>query len=593
MDSDIAINFYQTQKTLSQDAIDKWTKIFRLWALIRLSLFLLLVADVYFLWGKWSFLTLFGLIIIISFLWAISRFQDAKTTLNKSKVWKRLIEYEILSLQNEDISHFGNGNEFKDSKHAYSYDLDLFGEKSVFQFFNRTFSNQGKQKLAEWFQNGTENPERNNHLIESLSKEMDWCVQFRVNGALDERKEALNVNLFEMSRFNFQNPKWMKMASYFLTITGIGTCLAYGFSFISGYYFALAVIINLVVVGKYVGRTNAIIRTLTDYEIKIQFLIDQMELLQRLSPKEPELQKFVAKITSKGDGAIDSLKSLLKIQKRFEYRMNLLVGFVLNSLVVWDLHQRVQLEKWMKVHQIKIGQWEKELIELETYICGATIKFNYPKTTYAEFTEGDNIAIQSLKHPLITENKVVPNDVQFDETKQLMILTGPNMAGKSTYLRSVGLLFVLANAGFPIFAEKASIPHYHLYSSMRTSDDLSHESSYFHAELTRLRYILDKVESGEKVFILLDEILKGTNSIDKEQGSKQFLKKLEQFNVRGIIATHDLSLCELAKESHYFFNGYFDSVIQNNELFFDYLWRTGVCQNMNASFLLKRLKLID
>jgi DNA mismatch repair ATPase MutS len=173
------------------------------------------------------------------------------------------------------------------------------------------------------------------------------------------------------------------------------------------------------------------------------------------------------------------------------------------------------------------------------------------------------------------------------------MITGPNMAGKSTYLRSVGWTIISANAGFPVMAKKCRIPRLKLYTSMRNADDLSGSSSFFHAELSRLRFIVDSIESGEKVFVILDEILKGTNSIDKERGSVGFLKKLARLNARGIIATHDLSLCRLSDENEEFSNRYFDSTIQDEELSFDYKIREGVCQNMNASFLLKKMGLVE
>jgi DNA mismatch repair ATPase MutS len=152
---------------------------------------------------------------------------------------------------------------------------------------------------------------------------------------------------------------------------------------------------------------------------------------------------------------------------------------------------------------------------------------------------------------------------------------------------------VLSNAGFPVFAKLAKIPKVKLYSSMRTSDDLSNESSYFHAELTRLRFIMDALNQNQAIFILLDEILKGTNSKDKEEGSKKFLKKLQSKGAKGIIATHDLSLCELSIDNKVFTNACFDSTIEGEDLFFDYTLKSGICKNMNASFLLKKMKLVD
>jgi DNA mismatch repair ATPase MutS len=167
------------------------------------------------------------------------------------------------------------------------------------------------------------------------------------------------------------------------------------------------------------------------------------------------------------------------------------------------------------------------------------------------------------------------------------------MAGKSTFLRSVGIAFMSANAGFPVLADECHIPDRMLYSSMRTSDDLNANSSYFHAELSRLKSIVDDMAAGAHVFVILDEILKGTNSVDKEKGSALFLQKMKRMGCMGIIATHDLSLCNLADNDDSYKNQSFDSTIANNELSFDYRLRDGVCQNMNATFLLQKMGLID
>lgn len=585
-------NYYLNKLEIVQNEIQTATKTFRKWVLIRLLVFLATSLGVYFFWGNMKIVIPSVLAGLILFLLAVSRFQDAKTTLSKAKKWKQLLENELSALDN-NYSVFEDGEEFKDTKHPFAHDMDLFGKNSIYQFLNRTFSLKGKRFLADLLKTGADSQKEINTIIEELSKDMDWCMQFRVNGAVDERKEALDHDLAQLKTFLFTNPAWMNVTRFVLSGLMIGLISAYFFGLVGGNVLGFVLIINLLLVGRYLKDTNRIIFTIGRYEGKIRFLTDQLQLIKKLKAEQPALKQFVQRLSSEDESAITALKELLKIQKRFEFRMNLLVGFILNGFLVWDFHQRIALKKWLDAYQNKIGDWETDLVKLEGYISGAFLKFNHPQTTFAVFNEEDRVEVKSLTHPLIASGKAVANDVYFDEKHRLMILTGPNMAGKSTYLRSVGLLFVLANAGFTVFAESVNIPHYSLYSSMRTSDDLSNESSYFHAELTRLKFILDQIESGKKIFILLDEILKGTNSIDKEQGSKQFLQKLKRLNTQGIIATHDLALCELSDKSDYFFNGYFDSTIQGDELYFDYLWKKGVCQNMNASFLLKKMNLVD
>lgn len=583
--------FYTEQSNIAQKAIDKATSTFRLWVFLRLLIFITIAIAVYFLWGNWKIVVPTIILGVIIFVSAISRFQDAKTALNKAKKWKEIIHGELLGIEG-NYSSFDDGSEFKDSKHPFAYDMDLFGENSIYQFLNRTFSLKGKLFLADLLKNGATSAKEVNEMIVGLSENMEWCVQFRVNGEVNDWGEALDADLEQLKAFLFHNPSWLNPVRMILTLIGVGAFVALTLNLIDGVIFTIVILVNLFFVGYFLKDTNRVIDIVGKYEGKVNFLMNQMQLIQRLDTNNKTLNDFMESL-DKEKGALLALRDLLKIQRRFELRINVLVGVLLNGLFVWDFHQRVALKKWMNNYQQKIGNWETDLVKLEAYISGAFLKYNHRETLFATFVEDDEVNIKGLKHPLIPVNKAVANDVQFDESRRLMILTGPNMAGKSTYLRSVGLLFVFANAGFPVFAQKADIPPYKLFTSMRTSDDLSNESSYFHAELSRLRLILNAIERGERLFILLDEILKGTNSLDKEQGSKQFLQKLKRLNTQGIIATHDLALCELSKSNDYFFNGYFDSTITEDELYFDYLWREGVCQNMNASFLLKKMGLTD
>ncbi len=583
--------FYTKQSVEAQKAIDKATSTFRVWVFLRLLIFIAVITAVYFLWGNWKTVTPTIIIGLVVFVSAISRFQDAKTALNKAKKWKEILHCELLSIEGNYCS-FENGSDFKDTKHPFAYDMDLFGENSIFQFINRTFSFKGKLFLANLLKNGATSSKEVNEMIIGLSENIEWCVQFRVNGEVNDWGESLDADLEQLKSFSFKNPSWLNPVRYILTFLGVGTFIALTLNLIDGMIFSLIIFLNLLFVGYFLKDTNRVIDIVGKFEGKVNFLMNQMQLIQQLKTDNPTLKNFMESL-DKEKGALLALRDLLKIQRRFELRINVLVGVLLNGLFVWDFHQRIALKKWMNNYQQKIGNWESDLVKLEAYISGAFLKFNHSDTIFAKFTEGDDVNVIGLKHPLIPADKAVPNDVQFDKSQRLMILTGPNMAGKSTYLRSVGLLFVFANAGLPIFAQKAEIPAYTLFTSMRTSDDLSNESSYFHAELSRLRLVLNAIERGEKLFILLDEILKGTNSLDKEQGSKQFLQKLKRLNTQGIIATHDLALCELSESNDYFFNGYFDSTITENELYFDYLWRKGVCQNMNASFLLKKMGLTD
>ena len=217
--------------------------------------------------------------------------------------------------------------------------------------------------------------------------------------------------------------------------------------------------------------------------------------------------------------------------------------------------------------------------------------FNHYKQQYPTIVSTGVINAQQTGHPLLNPEACVLNDFKIDN-EQFLIITGANMAGKSTFLRTVALHIVMANMGLPVCATKAQYAPIKLITSMRTTDSLTDDESYFYSELKRLKFIVDQIKT-DRYFIILDEILKGTNSTDKAIGSRKFIDKLVASKSTGIIATHDLSLTAAADELDEVANYYFDAQIVDGELYFDYTLKEGVCQNMNASFLLKKMEIVD
>ena len=238
-----------------------------------------------------------------------------------------------------------------------------------------------------------------------------------------------------------------------------------------------------------------------------------------------------------------------------------------------------------------MSDWFEVVSFFDAYNSLGNFAFNHPKGVFPEIIKnGPVINATQLGHPLLNKTKRVDSDLLIDN-EQFFIVTGANMAGKSTFLRTVSLHIVMANVGLPVCAKSSQYFPVKLITSMRTNDSLSEESSYFFSELKRLKYIVDAIKK-EPYFIVLDEILKGTNSTDKAIGSKKFVEKLVASKATGIIATHDLSLCEIEKELNEVKNYFFDAEIINDELYFDYTLKQGVCKNMNASFLLKKMDII-
>lgn len=312
--------------------------------------------------------------------------------------------------------------------------------------------------------------------------------------------------------------------------------------------------------------------------------------------KSKLLTNLKSKLFNKENNSIDGLKKLKGLLNIFDQRGNLIYIVLGNGLFLIDFILLRLVNKWFKTYGNHIDNWIDYLSEINALNSLANFHFNNSEFKFPEFTEKNIVECQNMGHPLIHKNKNVKNDFKIDNLNKFYVVTGANMAGKSTFLRTVGMNLVLASIGAPVCANQFLFQPIILFTSMRTTDNLSEDISYFQAELLRLRKIMDIIEDGKeshKYFILLDEILKGTNSLDKLMGSKMFLKKLINYPVSGIVATHDLGLGELEDtQPKNFQNICFEIDMTENNVSYDYKLRKGITQNFNATFLLKSMKLV-
>jgi DNA mismatch repair ATPase MutS len=308
----------------------------------------------------------------------------------------------------------------------------------------------------------------------------------------------------------------------------------------------------------------------------------QSQLVQEQQKRIQSEALKASQIFSKFSKALDALDN----------RNNLISAVLANGYLLWDLRQTYNIEQWIQQYADKVADWFDVVTFFDTYNSLGNYAFNHKEFIYPEITNATTtISAEHIGHPLLNSKKRVNSDLLLQQ-RQFFIVTGANMAGKSTFLRTVALHIVMANIGLPVCAKKSTYKPIKLITSMRTTDSLTDDSSYFFSELTRLKFVVDTIEKDTNYFVILDEILKGTNSTDKAIGSRKFVERLVGLNATGIIATHDLSLTEIESELSAVKNYYFDAEIINEELHFDYKLKQGVCQNMNASFLLKKMEIV-
>ena len=507
----------------------------------------------------------------------------------------RHYQAELASLEN-DHSAFDGGKEWIDASHPFSLDLDVFGDASLFQSLNRTCTPFGKETLSLWLRQPLdykEDIENRQQAIKELNRYNDFRETFRITGCLNKNDETTMNDL----------RKWIASPSILLQKrSNQWICWAVPCVNIILFVLAILEVISMSWFGlafcSFAIASSKLIRKITriqeSYHKTLKMLSTYVRLIE-LADKQPMESDILISLKeafkSNGKKAPEVLGMLAKELDRLDLRNNLILYALLEGSMFWQLRQMLRIEHWKEEHGRHLLQWLEALGKLDALCALGTFAFNHPEYTYPIITDEPFVfRAKDMGHPLMPREQCVVNDVEIPQRPYFLIITGANMAGKSTYLRTIGCNYILACIGAPVCCSSLEIYPAHLMTSLRTSDSLANNESYFFAELKRLQQILERLKSGEEMFIILDEILKGTNSMDKQKGSFSLVKQLLRLKANGIIATHDLLLGDLIQHFPDEISNYcFEADIQNDELTFSYKLREGIAQNMNACFLMQKM----
>ncbi|MEN2416452.1 MutS-related protein [Flavobacterium mesophilum] len=507
----------------------------------------------------------------------------------------KINENEISFLKREKLP-FENGIEFNDFHHPYAYDLDIFGDHSLFQNLNRTATFIGKKTLADkllrLFSNET--IVDNQKAINELKSKIDWRQDFLALASIStDTKSSYDAIMYWSSFKNNTLPKVLVLLSYVIPALFFGVLFAY---FVTSKtillsYLTYIFIANMIVLGQSVKRIKSEIAQADNVDKIIKqygLLVEKIELEKFESKKLIELQQ---QLISKNISASAHLKQLSELFSRMDTINNLVTTLVFNGTFLFNLHVLKALLKWKKDYSHELENWIAIIGEFEALNSLANLAYNNPDFVFPEINSEYKIGFENLSHPLLNPKSRIGNDTHF-YPESFMILTGSNMSGKSTFLRSLGVNMVLAGIGSVVCASEANIHPLPVLVSMRLSDSLADSESYFFAEIKRLKQIMDALEE-QPAFVLLDEILRGTNSDDKRNGTIEVVKKIIAKNAIGAIATHDIEVCLTTNEfPDLLKNQCFEVEIQNNELHFDYKLRNGICKNKSATFLMQKMGVI-
>jgi hypothetical protein len=518
-------------------------------------------------------------------------------------LFKRKLKEALVKINEEEISYlakksipFANGIEFNDFHHPYAYDLDIFGEHSLFQNMNRTATFIGKKTMANQFLFLSTSPKilDNQSAIKELSEKLDWRHEFLALAKITNDTQSSYEALLKWTKFpSARLPKWVVIVSYVTPVLFFGTLVAYLITTNSDFlnYLGYLFVANLVIFGRFHQRIQIEIANAENIDkIVSQYglLLKKIEEETFLSSKLIGLQQ---KLKFKEEKASHHLKKLSALFSNMDTVGNLVAASLFNGSFLFNLHVLRRLLDWKEGHAEVLEEWLEVIGEFEMLNSLANFSYNNPAFVFPTLNSDFKIDFSNLGHPLLNANTRVDNDVSF-HPESFMILTGSNMSGKSTFLRSLGVNMVLSGMGSVVCASAATVHPLPILVSMRLSDSLSDSESYFFAEVKRLKQIMDELETNP-AFVLLDEILRGTNSDDKRNGTIEVVKKVIGKNAIGVIATHDIEVCLTTNEyPDVLTNKCFEVEIHNDELNFDYKLRDGICKNKSATFLMKKMGVI-
>ncbi|MDP2688177.1 MAG: DNA mismatch repair protein MutS [Aequorivita sp.] len=585
-------DFYKLQIEIHSKELQKIKRQLAISSTIRLVVFLVACLGVYFFFGNTKVVIAVIVLAIAAFIYLVSKHSGLQY---ERDLKKKLIEQNEteLGVLNRIFHHLPSGEKYKDPLHFYSQDIDLFGRGSFFQYLNRTALESGSDFLAKIFtENEINSIPKKQEAINELAAMPEWRQKFSAIALLVKTEVSATEVTDWLKNYKVFVPKWIKPVSLLFSIISVGLIVLNYLDLVSGYFIGGWFFFGLAISGKYLKKVN----DLSSHTSKIQSTFEQFhKLILEIETQDFSAELLVEKrnlVFNVSKKASVILKKFAKHLDALDQRSNMLIGVIANGFMLRDLRQSYNIEQWIEAHKESVPAWFEVITFFDAYISLGNFAFNHPSYVFPKISNDlPVLKVKGAGHPLLKESTMILNDIHIN-SEEFFIVTGANMAGKSTFLRTVSLQIVMGNIGLPVCAEKAEYNPIKLITSMRTTDSLTDDESYFFSELKRLKFIVDEIKT-DRYFIILDEILKGTNSTDKAIGSRKFVEKLVASNSTGIIATHDLSLCAAAEELPEVKNYFFDARIENDELFFDYTFKPGICQNMNASFLLKKMKIVD
>jgi len=587
-------NTYEKRKKHYDIFLKKQQNTINFISTLRLIIFLAgLGFSIYFIFHKQYYLS--SVILLTSVvIFIILVLKHGKIILNKNLT---AALYDVNKTSIERIKgqwkeFLDNGEDFKNPEHSYSEDLDIFGKNSLFQWLNTASTAMGRERLKELLVNpdlNSDNIIERQQAVKELVNKISLRQRLNAEGNLIHKNKQNVKELLSWSvkKIDLVDKIYFKLALIIMPILTCSSIIYYLVKPSVGYALPLLFIaFNIIILKLGEKIRNDVLETAYYYKNNIRSYERMIRLIEKHKYKAQLLKNLHEKlICSEGIKASEAISKLVSINNKISDRKNLF-SIILNVLFLWDYNLIVSLEKWKRKYGGDLGSWLEVVGEFETLVSLSGIYYDNPDWCMPTFSKTMEIKARSLAHPLLPDSRV-SNNIAIGNRANILLITGSNMSGKSTFLRTIGVNLILAYAGAPVCAGEFSCSLMNIYTCMRIGDNLEKSISSFYAEILRIKMIVSAVKEGKPIFFLLDEIFKGTNSVDRHLGAETLINRLSEESALGLVSTHDLELGSLEKKNEKVKNYHFLEHYKDNEIFFDYKLREGISTTRNAIYLMK------
>ncbi len=590
---------YQEKIQAQQRQIDTLAKQLNQISFSRLGVLIaeIILVALIISWGYHWIYILFILIPLVYFMMLLKKQVSVQAELDYTKrlFWVYQNEEDHLLMRKNG---YDDGECYENEYHPYTADLDVFGNLSLYAYVNRCKTEKGRTLLAAHFQAplSREVIIDRQEAVQELNSHIENTFHFRAM-LQNHEPEKLKVMEHQLTQdmalqLKFTTSKLLRSYVAITPILMFGVLIAA--SVVGGMVwnlFALMALFNAALIFFNLKHINPVYYGFSGSVALLKSFSDSIEWTEKINWKSAYIKSFFS-VEAEAVPVSQEIKDLTTIIKSFDARLNMIVALFLNLFFLWDLKCAIRLEKWVQGSSDHIIQGLHRIGQFEELISFATLTHNEPEWNFPIVAQEFSLEALQIGHPLINSDKRIVNDYSLANQPTVDIVTGSNMAGKSTFLRTLGVNMVLAFSGAPICAQAFQVSIFNILSYMRIKDSLNDQTSTFKAELNRLKMILEESKRMSNSLVLIDEMLRGTNSKDKFSGSKAFIERMIEQDTMALFATHDLALSEMERQHpNKVRNYHFDIQITETAMHFDYLLKHGACKTFNAAILLKQIGL--